>query len=133
MTTRSADRAEGTAPVALTIPADGPDDPLDRSLLTRNPMLKVLGAGFFGLVAHLAVGVTPAAADAPYPCVGYDECSCCNGRYCCMSGCLGHTNLGCEENQQCWNTCGGGWIYRCCDWHSASHVACICSGAIRLC
>ncbi len=111
------------------------------SPLTRNRALRILGGALFGTAVAVVSRSVPAQAyhgSWPYPCYGYNECHCCNGRYCCESGCHGHTNLGCRdpynEPSQCWSKCASnGRYYRCCDWHDAAHNPCICSGNIREC
>jgi hypothetical protein len=84
----------------------------------RNRLLRTLGLALFGLAVQMAV---PRAvhADPPYPCEGFEPCSCCSGASCCAIGCCSvqsHTH--CRSGGQCWYVClGGTALYRCCDYH----------------
>lgn len=104
----------------LTGTVDLEDHEPGRVPFGRNRALGVLGAALFGLVVS---AVTPKGADAthliPYPCHGFDQCANCSGSTCTDAGCryVGY-DLGCDTPGQCWYTCSGSTLWKCCDWYS---------------
>ncbi len=111
---------------------------LSESRLARSRFLTLLGGGLVGLAVRV---FTPEAARAnhnppPSPCFGYGKCHCCSGGDCCTSTCFWHSDHihGCPSGFQCWRTCSGGTLYRCCDWHSGDGSGlCICRQNLGSC
>ncbi len=116
---------------------------LDDVPFGRNRFLRWMGGGMLAASVALVGRTIPAHAwhegGPPACCYGYNRCHCCNGRYCCNVGtdCHRHSySLGCFTEEQCWNCCSGGNLYRCCDWHEVGpgyHEPCVCAGLIRDC
>lgn len=94
----------------------------------RHEMLRRAATVLFGAMAVRVAAAHPALAAAPYPCFGFDGCSCCNfSGQCCVSGCSsdpGH----CPTGSSCWSVCDAGNWYQCCDFKYNNHANhCICS------
>lgn len=104
-------------------------DKLDQVPFGRNRFFAGVGAGLFATAASLT-GAGRALA-APYPCYGFDECTCCSGSTCCEPGCT--TAPGFCGATNCWITCGCIYNYQCCDWQKSGGGYCICSGRLGQC
>lgn len=117
-----------------------PDDPLLTQVrFGRNKFLRAAGIALFGFAIRM---ILPHQAQAhhqnpSFPCFGYHNCKCCSGTTCCTgSGCGYWAWLGCPGGGQCWYTCGGGTLYKCCDWREPlpgggwDPNPCICSTAV---
>jgi hypothetical protein len=107
------------------------DFSLRKVRLGRNKFLKLSGGALFALAtgallpkaAYAAADGNDAVAAAPYPCYGYDECSCCYRESCCVGGCAPITTC---RGSQCWWTSAGGATYHCCDWqHGGTNCICV--------
>lgn len=103
---------------------------LDDIPFGRNRLLATIGAAAVGLAGR---SITPEVASAyhgpePPGCYGYGECHCCSGCTCCSEGCENWGDVGCHTNLQCWFTCIGTTLYKCCDWKSPAgpQIFCIC-------
>jgi hypothetical protein len=111
---------------------------LDEVPFGRNRLLKVLGAGVFGLATRMVLRSEPAlAVTPPYPCYGYNKCHNCYYEYC-TEYCHYSSFEGCQSGTQCWQTCASNhYLYRCCDYEEklpgGSTHPCICSGKYGLC
>jgi hypothetical protein len=107
---------------------------LDEESLTkvpfgRNRFLKGLGIALFSAAVNLAL---PKEAKATHncnvtPCFGFCLCDCCNSltAECCESGCCPVvTHSHCPGGGQCWTTCYGTQLWRCCDYHYGCMGSC---------
>lgn len=93
-----------------------------RTRFGRSLFLKGVGAAALGVTIP-SVFAQKASAAPPYPCYGYNKCSCCYKDSCCVSGCSAVSTC---HGTSCWYTTVGGVKYRCCDWKHGS-TYCICS------
>ena len=104
---------------------------LDESGISRLRMLGWLGAAFAGLGLKLAAPeVAQGAHGQPLfpPCagLGFTNCHCCNGGFCCEGGCS-RVVVGCPGGASCWTGCHSGNRYWCCDHYSSQQGRyCIC-------
>jgi hypothetical protein len=87
-------------------------DTLEHVPFGRNRLFAGLGAGLFAAAASMTSAGRALAA--PYPCYGFDACTCCSG-------------------STCWITCGCIYNYQCCDWQKSNGSYCICSGRLGQC
>lgn len=109
---------------------------LSRVPFGRNKLLRVLGIGLFSLAiqAVLPPQVARANHSSAYPCYGYGMCHCCNGDWCCDSGCTSLTNTCWNPGDgHCWFMCVSGILWHCCDFNSPSYGRCICRKAVWAC
>ena len=97
--------------------------------LGRNRLLRAAGL-LFG--AAVAAALPKNALAAPYPCFGYNECSCCSGDVCCVDQCSAVTGS-CPSGLQCWQTCAQGDVWQCCDWNDPNAGRCICTRIVANC
>lgn len=106
-------------------------DKLEHVPFGRSRFVAGLGAGLFATATSLTAAGRAMAS--PYPCFGFDGCSCCSGSTCCESGCTAIYTSCSSPDGHCWITCGCIYNYQCCDWQKANGSYCICSGRLGQC
>ena len=109
---------------------DGEEQQLAQIPFGRNRFLRMMGAALFGLATTMVMPRNALAhgTSVPYPCYGFNRCSCCSNGNCC-GGCTDLTDTCTEGDGHCWlvvidSPCA---IYQCCDFEDVDGHNCICS------